>query len=241
MLVSFGSTKWVETAYDSFAVLDFLGIGCGFGRFTGGPEICCKGKDCNPIRQPKVGICCTFALMDPTLVRSLHIIFVITWFAGLFYIVRLFIYHVEAQSRETPAREILQAQYQIMEKRLWYFITWPSAVLAIGFGFWLVSLLNYWLHPWMLLKFGLVAGLLFYHLLCGRIYRQLKQGKMTHSSIRLRLWNEVATLFLVAIVFVVEYKNLNSWLWGLLGLVLLAGVFFIAVRFYKKVREKSEA
>ena len=177
--------------------------------------------------------------MDPILIRTLHIIFVVTWFAGLFYIVRLFIYHVEAADKPSPEREILEAQFKVMEKRLWYGITWPSAVLTSVFGFWLVYIFNYWLQPWMLLKFGLVAGLFFYHLLCGRLYRQLRRGIIKYTSLQLRMWNEVATLFLVAVVFVVEYKNLDSWLWGLFGLVMLAGVFFIGVRFYKKVRERK--
>lgn len=70
--------------------------------------------------------------------KSLHLIFVITWFAGLFYIVRLFVYQIEADAKPSPEREILQKQYKIMTYRLWYIITWPSAVLASIFAFWML-------------------------------------------------------------------------------------------------------
>ena len=72
--------------------------------------------------------------------KSLHLIFVITWFAGLFYIVRLFVYQIEANDKPSPEKEILQKQYKIMTYRLWYIITWPSAVLASIFAFWLLFL-----------------------------------------------------------------------------------------------------
>ncbi|MFT5985892.1 MAG: putative membrane protein, partial [Planctomycetota bacterium] len=78
--------------------------------------------------------------MEYNYLKSLHLIFVITWFAGLFYIVRLFVYQIEAQSKESPAREILSEQYKIMTKRLWYIITWPSMILAVGFAIWLLAL-----------------------------------------------------------------------------------------------------
>ena len=74
--------------------------------------------------------------MDFSYLKALHIIFVVTWFAGLFYIVRLFIYHSEAESKPEPERSILQKQYKLMEKRLWYGITWPSMILTITFGSW---------------------------------------------------------------------------------------------------------
>jgi len=72
--------------------------------------------------------------MDYFYLKALHIIFIVTWFAGLFYIVRLFIYHTEAQDEEEVARIILQKQYKIMSKRLWYGITWPSAILTAILG-----------------------------------------------------------------------------------------------------------
>ena len=173
-------------------------------------------------------------------IKALHIIFIVTWFSGLFYIVRLFIYHVEAQKKPDNERKILQEQYKIMERRLWYFITWPSMILTVTFGFWLAYLMNVWTEPWFLLKLALVFGLILYHLECGRIYHQLKKDMINYSSARLRIWNEVATLFLVSIVFIAELKNLLNWAWGILGIIMLAGILLLAIKLYKNVRSTKE-
>ena len=171
-------------------------------------------------------------------IKALHIIFVVTWFAGLFYMVRLFIYSTEANSKPEPDREILLKQLQLMQTRLWYIIAWPSAILTIIFGIWLIYELNLWLTPWMHLKFLFVIGLFFYHLICGRIHTQMKKGIFKYSSTQLRIWNEVATLLLFAIVFIVVLKNTLSWIWGLAGLVLIAVVLMLAIRLYKKIRNE---
>ena len=92
--------------------------------------------------------------------KSLHLIFVITWFAGLFYIVRLFVYQIEANEKSSPEKEILQKQYKIMTYRLWYIITWPSAILASFFAYWMLfftPLGQSWLQmPWMHVKLAFV-------------------------------------------------------------------------------------
>ncbi|MEM9023793.1 MAG: CopD family protein, partial [Bacteroidota bacterium] len=163
------------------------------------------------------------------------------WFSGLFYIVRLFVYHSEAEKKPPAQKEVLQNQFKLMEKRLWYGITWPSAILTLFFGFWLVARFNYWTQPWMLLKFGFVAALFLYHLACGRIYRQLQRDEVRYSAIKLRIWNEVATLFLVAIVFIIVLKNTLDWIWGLVGLVLFAVVLMLAIRLYRKSRQSRAA
>ena len=86
-------------------------------------------------------------------IKSLHLIFVVTWFAGLFYEPRLFIYHIEASKKSSPAKEILEKQLKIMSRRLWYIITWPSAILATIFAIWLLILMPQWLYEsWMLIK-----------------------------------------------------------------------------------------
>ena len=91
-------------------------------------------------------------------IKSLHIIFITTWFAGLFYIIRLFIYYKEADEKEEPAQTILKKQYALMSKRLWYIITWPSAVLATIFAVWMLILQPFWLEAnWMIIKLGFVA------------------------------------------------------------------------------------
>lgn len=177
--------------------------------------------------------------MDILYLKALHIIFVVTWFAGLFYIVRLFIYHSEAESKTEPERSILQQQYKIMERRLWYGITWPSMVLTYIFGFWLAySMFGIKFPAWLLLKFSVVFGLTLYHLQCGAMHGKFQKGIVKYSSFKLRLWNEVATLFLIAIIFIVVLKGQGSWWWGVIGLVIFAALLMLAINVYKRRREK---
>jgi protoporphyrinogen IX oxidase len=180
-------------------------------------------------------------------VKALHIIFVVTWFAGLFYVVRLFIYHAEANEKPEPARTILSGQLALMAKRLWYGITWPSAIitLALGPAVWLLygggtmagALEVLRTQNWLEIKLLLVAGLYAYHLTLHRIFRQQSVGVFKYSSQQLRVWNEVATLFLVAIVMLVVVKQGMSPVWGLLGLALLVVVLMSAIKIYKLVRK----
>ena len=173
--------------------------------------------------------------------KALHIIFVVTWFAGLFYIVRLFIYHTEAEKCNEVEKEILQRQYKIMEKRLWYGITWPSMILTYVFGIWMIYEKYEWhLPPWLVLKLVFVFGLTLYHLQCGVMFKQLQNDIIKYSSLKLRIWNEVATLFLVSIVFIVVLMDTMSFVWGLLGLMLFAGMLFLAINIYKKSRESNK-
>ncbi|MGG8497751.1 CopD family protein [Tenacibaculum sp. TC6] len=178
--------------------------------------------------------------MDFLYIKALHIIFVITWFAGLFYIVRLFIYHAEAEKKEQPAKEILQTQYKLMEKRLWYIITWPSAVLASFFAFWMLYKNPVYLEmPWMHVKLSFVLALYFYHGACHRIYTQLQNGIVKYSSLKLRIWNEVATIILFAIVFLVVLQNTINWIWGVVGIILVSVLLMLSVKLYKKIRAKK--
>jgi len=171
---------------------------------------------------------------------ALHIIFVITWFAGLFYIVRLFVYHSEADLKKEPDRSILIDHFKGAEKRLWYGITWPSAVLSWVFGVWvLISLYGMNIPGWLLLKLGFVTGLTIYHLLCGMIFNRYQKGKIPFSGMKMRLWNEVATVFLVAIIFIVILKDTTNWIKGLLGLIVFSAILVFAINLYKKIREKK--
>lgn len=173
-------------------------------------------------------------------IKALHIIFVVTWFAGLFYIFRLYIYHTEANGKEEPEKSILSKQLLIMENRLMYIITWPSAVLTYIFGFWLVTILNAWAQPWMSLKFAFIILLTLYQLYAQRLLNQLNKGIFKNSSFQLRLWNEGATVILIAVVFIVVFKDTLSWVWGIIGIFLVVLMLMLAVRLYKKVREKNE-
>jgi putative membrane protein len=178
--------------------------------------------------------------MDFLYVKSLHIIFVVTWFAGLFYIVRLFIYHVEAEKKEEPAKEILQTQYKLMSKRLWYMITWPSAILASSFAFWMLYKNPYYLKmPWMHIKLTFVLALYFYHYSCQKIFTQLQNNIIKYSGLQLRIWNEIATIILFAIVFLVTLQNAISWIWGIVGIILFGLLMMLSIKLYKKIREKK--
>ena len=173
-------------------------------------------------------------------IKALHIIFVVTWFAGLFYIVRLFIYHTEAGNKYEPEKSILQNQYKIMEKRLWYGITYPSAIITIVLGSTLLyNFGNILQTTWLLVKLGFVAVLIAYHLLCGEIFKQLQKGVLRYSSAQLRVWNEVATLLLVAIVFLVILKNMMNMMAGLLGFFAFTLVLLAAIKIYKKFRRDN--
>ncbi|CBW25356.1 putative integral membrane protein [Halobacteriovorax marinus SJ] len=171
--------------------------------------------------------------------KALHIIFIVTWFAGLFYIVRLFIYQTEAQEKEESERAILTNQFKIMSKRLWYGITWPSAILTLIFG---PSLIHVYFpitdHPWLLAKLAFVLLLYIYHFICQRIFKELQNDQYKWSSNKLRVWNEVATLLLFAIVFLVILQSIMSMWKGLAGLVLLSILLMIGIKAYRKQRLK---
>lgn len=178
--------------------------------------------------------------MDYLYAKSLHIIFIITWFAGLFYSVRLFIYHTEAHTKTSPEKEILQNQYKIMTKRLWYIITWPSAILASLFAFWMLyinpTLLDM---PWMHVKLGFVVLLYMYHLVSHYMFKQLQNDVIKYTSTKLRLWNEIPTLILFSVVFIVVLKSAVNWIYGLIGIIIFGVLLMIAVRVYKAIRTKG--
>ncbi len=174
---------------------------------------------------------------------ALHIIFIVTWFAGLFYIVRLFIYHTEADKKVEPEKSILQTQYKLMERRLWYGITWPSMILTLIFGPWVMShnFTYYITSAYFILKLCFVGALVLYHLQCHVMFKQLQNDIVKNSSFKLRLWNEVATVLLFAIVFLIVLKSNTDFVWGMLGLIIFSVTLVLAVRLYKKSREKNSS
>jgi protoporphyrinogen IX oxidase len=182
--------------------------------------------------------------MEYNYIKSLHLIFVITWFSGLFYIVRLFVYHAEAKQKPQPEQDILIKQYQLMQYRLWYIITWPSAILASIFGFWLIFFTpmgKAWLQmPWMHVKLGFVFLLYLYHAKCHQFYLQLQKNEVKKSSNFFRLWNEGATLILFAVVFLVILKSAVNWIYGVIGIFLFSIIIMLGFKFYKKIREQNE-
>jgi putative membrane protein len=173
--------------------------------------------------------------------KALHLIFVITWFAGLFYIVRLFVYQIEASQKESPEKEILEKQFKIMTKRLWYIITWPSMILALLFGIWMVGLRTFHLtDTWMQVKLGFVLFLVIYHFVCHKYYKQLQRGIVKHSSNYMRLFNEGATIVLFAVVFIVNFKYSMDWIYGTFGLILFAVLIMLGYKIYKRLRESNK-
>jgi putative membrane protein len=179
--------------------------------------------------------------MDYLYIKALHVIFVVCWFAGLFYIVRLFIYTKEAYEKEEPAKSILTAQLTLMQKKLWYIITWPSFIGTFIFGTWMLilnpAILTF---PWMWLKLIFVGLLALYHLQCHAYFKQQKAGVFKTSSFKLRLFNELATVFLVAIVFLIIVRSTGGLVWGMLGLFIFAALLMGGVYIYKKQRKAME-
>lgn len=172
-------------------------------------------------------------------VLSVHIIFVVSWMAGLFYSVRLFIYHTEANDRPEQEKQILQQEFIKIEHRLWNIITIPAMALTVLAGMTMIAIRPGLLSTtWLPVKLGFVCLLLAYHFSCQRIMKQLKNGVFKFSSFQLRLWNEAATVLLVAIVFTVVLKSAVDWLYGLIGLIIFSGTIMLAVKLYKNYRQK---
>lgn len=181
--------------------------------------------------------------MDFLYIKSIHIVFVVTWFAALFYMVRLFIYTVEAQNKPETEKNILTEQLLTMQKKLWFIIGWPGAIGATVFGFWMIfTNWSYYLaQPWMWLKLIFVGFLILYHMQCHFIYNKQRKNIFKWNSFQLRLYNELATVFLVAIVFLVVVKSTGSLVWSLLGLFLFAALLMAFVTIYRNMREKEIA
>ncbi len=178
--------------------------------------------------------------MSFAVAKSLHLIFMVSWFAGLFYIVRLFIYHTEAQKKSEEAKNILSDQFEIMEKKLWWIITTPAMILTLLFGIWMLVKAPFYLQmPWMHLKLSFVGLLLIYHFVCQKIMFNLKRGKFNWKSNGLRLWNEVATLALVSIVFLVVMQDQLNWIKGTVGFFAVAIGLMIGIKIYKRIRSKQ--
>ena len=173
--------------------------------------------------------------------KAVHIVFVISWMAGLFYILSLFIYHTEANDKEEPEKSILIAQFTKMEATLWKIIATPAMIISVLAGVCMLSLNPGLLEAnWMLVKLGFVVGLLIYHFICQRIVSQLKNNQYKLSSFQLRLWRELATIFMIAIVFVVILKSAINWIYGLIGIMGVAMAIMIAVKLYKNYRLKKK-
>lgn len=169
--------------------------------------------------------------------KTLHIVGVVVWFAGLFYLVRLFIYHREAEDLPPELRQPFQEQYGLMERRLANIITTPGMVVAVTMAVGLLSVQPLWLHQgWMHAKLALVAALVAYHVFCYRLMGQLQAGTCPWSPKQLRALNELPTLLLVLVVMLVVFKGqfpTGAATWFMVALV----VFMAAsIQFYARWR-----
>ena len=154
--------------------------------------------------------------------KSLHVIGFVSWFAGLFYLVRMFVYYVEASEKNEPERGILTQQFLQMQERVYkiicnpaMMITWIGGLSMLGLGLFTDQVPNYLsiengTPGWMHLKLVLLIGLLFYHLRCKKIIKNLKAGTNKLTPFQFRLFNEIPTLFLVGIVFTAVYGKLGT-------------------------------
>ncbi|MFW9264390.1 hypothetical protein A4S05_15190 [Nostoc sp. KVJ20] len=173
--------------------------------------------------------------------KAFHIVGFVVWFAGLFYLVRLFIYHVEANLEPEPARTILKNQYQLMEKRLYYIITNPGMYVTIAMAIGLVStepdvLKEGWLH----IKLLFVAILIGYHHYCARLMKKLAVDECRWSGQQLRALNEAPTVMLVAIVLLAVFKNnlpTDIAAWAIFAMIILMAV---TIQLYAKKRRQDK-
>lgn len=176
--------------------------------------------------------------MDYLILKSLHIIFVVSYFAGLFYIVRLFIYHTEALEKPDPERSILHKQYSFMEERLWNIITVPALVIMSLSGIYILYVLDWTFltQGWMHIKLLFVVFLFAYHFWCWTMLKKLQSGKTSLTSVQLRMMNEVATLILFVVVFAVILKTLfvENWYWTLIWFVAMGVLIMLVVKLVNK-------
>lgn len=177
--------------------------------------------------------------MTYAVIKALHIIFMVTWFAGLFYIVRLFIYHREAAEKKADEQEILTAQFRIMERRLWFAITWPSAVLCTVFGvMMLYKVPSFLLQGFMHVKLAFVAFLWTYQVYVHSIFNRFRRSDEVLNSIKLRFLNEVPTVILIAVVFLIIQRDALDWIIGVTSVIGIAVLLTLAIKWYQRLRRK---
>jgi len=174
--------------------------------------------------------------MSYVYLKAIHIIFVVTWFSGMFYLGRLFIYNREAIDLGDTEKNILHKQYNIMIKRLLMGIAWPSAVLTIILGCTIIIYHYSEIPTWLIFKLGMVLLLFLYHVSLHQIYVQQKNHIFKYSSTQLRYWNEVPTVFLVSIVFLAVVKQNMSVFYALIGLLIFIAFLMTMIRIYKNWR-----
>ena len=176
--------------------------------------------------------------MDYLIAKCIHIIFVVSSFAGLFYMVRLFIYHTEALEKEEPERSILHKQFSFMEERLWNIITVPALILMVLSGIYMFYAMQwvYFTQGWMHVKLLFIVFLFVYHYYSWRLMKRLQAGQTTLTSVQLRMLNEVATIILFVVVFAVVLRGyfVAYWYASLLAFVAMGVLIMLVVKLVNK-------
>jgi putative membrane protein len=179
--------------------------------------------------------------MAVLILKAIHVIGFVAWFAGLFYLVRMFVYHVEARAEEEPRRSILTEQFGIMEVRVFRIISQPAMVITwlAGIGM-LVANPTYLQMGWLHVKLGLLVLLLVYHFYCGGLIKRLEKGETPMTGFQFRLFNEVPTLLLVGISFIAVLGKAGSLNYGylLLGIVAFGVLMVVFARLYRALRKQ---
>lgn len=180
--------------------------------------------------------------------KALHVVGFVSWFAGLFYLVRIFVYHAEAQAKTEPERSILSAQFLLMCQRVYRIIATPALWITWIAG--LFMLLVDWIGAdrrlyfemgspgWMVVKLALLAGLTAYHFYCRYLLRRIRAGAAPQDPFKLRLLNEGPTLFLVTISFVAVYGKAGTlnYSYLLIGVAAFAALVYAGALAYRKKR-----
>lgn len=169
--------------------------------------------------------------------KAFHIVGIVCWFAGMFYLPRLFVYHAEANEQPEPARSILKNQYQIMEKRLYSIIMTPAMLLTIAMAIGLLTVEPDVLkQPWMHVKLACVLLLVGYHHYCKRLMKKLAADECQMTGQQFRWFNEFPTVFFVIVVMLAVFKNnlpTSATAWGIFGMVIAMGA---AIQLYARKR-----
>ena len=177
-------------------------------------------------------------MTDYLIAKCIHIIFVVSYFAGIFYMVRLFIYHTEALEKEEPERSILHKQFSFMEERLWNIITVPALILMVLSGIYMFYAMQwvYFTQGWMHVKLLFIVFLFVYHYYSWRLMKRLQAGQTTLTSVQLRMLNEVATIILFVVVFAVVLRGyfIAYWYASLLAFVAMGVLIMLVVKLVNK-------
>lgn len=182
--------------------------------------------------------------MAYTIIKALHIIFMVSYFAGIFYLVRLFVYYKDTDAFEETKKQILREQYVFMMRRLWNIIICPAGVLMTIFGITMIVMnMELFKAPWFHLKLMFLIGLALYHYWSWKkvvTIKNLNGGDLQNSNIALRQFNEIATFLLFLIVFTVilKYQIIAYWWQLLLGFIVLVGGIMVIVKLVNKNKKQ---